>query len=62
MTKSERAVEDLRLALGGFDYLRASQAAMALQETGTISDVVADRLVRALGTIRDIVSSFPKTT
>jgi hypothetical protein len=57
MTKSESAVEELRLALGSFDFQRAT---MALQETNTIDDNVADRLIRALGTIRDIMRSFPK--
>jgi len=60
MTRSESAVEELRLALGNFDFQRATRAAMALQETGTIDDNVADRLQRALGTIRDIMRSFPK--
>jgi hypothetical protein len=60
MTKSESAVEELRLALGNFDFLRATRAAMALQETDTINDSVAERLQSALGTIRDIMNSLPK--
>jgi len=61
MTQSERAVEELRLAIGHFDFLRATKAAVALQETRTIDGNRAQRLISALGTIRDVMNSFPKT-
>jgi hypothetical protein len=60
MTASERAVEELRQALGGFDFLRATRAAIELQETGTIDRLRGERLVSALGTIRDVMNSFPR--
>jgi len=60
MTDSERAVEELRLALGQIDFIRATRAAIALQKTRTIDRVRAERLVSALGTIRDVMNSFPK--
>lgn len=60
MTDSERAVEELRLALGRIDFMRATRAAVALQETGTIDSTHARLLVSALGTIRDVLNSFPK--
>ncbi|MGB8413776.1 MAG: hypothetical protein WCE23_13220 [Candidatus Binatus sp.] len=60
MTDSEHAVEELRLALGPIDFIRATRAAIALQETRTIDSTNAERLVSALGTIRDVLNSFPK--
>jgi hypothetical protein len=49
MTESEHAVEELRLALGPIDFMRATRAAIALQETRTIDRVSAERLIVALG-------------
>jgi hypothetical protein len=60
MTDSERAVEELRLALGPVDFMRATRAAIALHETGTIDSTKERLLVSALGTIRDVMNSFPK--
>jgi len=60
MTDSERAVEELRLALGEIDYIRATRAVIALQETKTIDRLHAEQLQRALGVIRDTVNSFRK--
>ena len=60
MTDSERAVEELRLALGTIDFIRATNAAVDLQKTRTIDYERGKRLVSALGTIRDIMNSFLK--
>jgi hypothetical protein len=60
MTDSERAVEELRLALGTIDFIRATRAAVALQDTRTIDYERGKRLVSALGTIRDVMNSFPE--
>jgi hypothetical protein len=61
MTDSERALEELRLALGAIDFLRAQRAVDALQRTGTLDLTRAQMLSRALGTIRDVMNSFPKS-
>jgi hypothetical protein len=60
MTKSEWAVEELRLALGPVDFQRATNAVRALEETNTIPPIVAERLATALGTVRDTMRSFNK--
>lgn len=61
MNESEQAVEELRLALGTIDFNRANRAAIALQKTRTIDFNRAQQLMGALGVLRDVVNSFPKT-
>ena len=60
MTKSEWAIEELRLALGPINFQRAQEAVRALEETRTINGNQADQIVRALGSLRDVMKSFAK--
>jgi hypothetical protein len=60
MTDSERAVEELRSALGSIDFARAIRAAIELQKTRTIDLTRAQQLMSALGIIREVANSFSK--
>jgi hypothetical protein len=61
MTDSEKAIDELRSALGNIDIKRAARSLTVLQETRTINREQARQIHCGLGALRDVLNAFPNT-